>query len=80
MVAYDGNLGGRLVDGRPYLLAVVTSLLGVGCDHPHNSLSEIANPIITVLGLQIQVNPEEVVRRSSAFARGAAMQVGERNR
>src|SRR5215212_4878600 len=50
-----------MVDARPYLLAVATSLLSVGCDHAHNSLSEIANPIITVLGLQIQVSPEQVL-------------------
>jgi hypothetical protein len=50
-----------MVDARTYLLAVATSLLGIGCGRSHNSLSEIANPIVTVLGRQIQVNPEEVV-------------------
>ncbi len=51
-----------MVDARAYLLAVATSLLGFGCDRAHKSLSEIANPIITVLGMQaVQVSPDEVV-------------------
>jgi hypothetical protein len=51
-----------MVRVRPYLFAIATSLLGLGCGHPHNSLSEIASPNITVLGLQkLQVTPDEVV-------------------
>jgi hypothetical protein len=51
-----------MVQVRPNLFAIATSLLGFGCHQAHNSLSEIASPSITVLGLQeLHVSADEVV-------------------
>ena len=52
-----------MVGVRPHVVAVATGLLSFGCDHaPKKSLSEIANPTITVFGMQeLQVSPDKVV-------------------